>query len=165
MFFSNFRKNNEYSRRLELVVSSADRDTEWVGASFNCHGRLPFRLRSAPRVANPRRHLDSPTWRSRELRRASTVSLRRAQKAVVRTVALHYPARPPDPAATCFALRQLTKCQKCSITRSLRRIRPRPLPDPLGRTPAAHPPSSYRSGHTKPVINPRPSEGGAQRRA
>ncbi len=55
-------------------------------------GRLPFRLRSAPQVTNPRRHLDGPTM---ELRRTSTVSLRRAHQAVVRTVALGYPAHPP----------------------------------------------------------------------
>ncbi len=32
-------------------------------------GRLLFRLRSAPQVTNPRRHLDVQPWRSTELRR------------------------------------------------------------------------------------------------
>ncbi len=98
-------------------------------------GRLPFRLRSASRVTNPRCHLRRSNLEEHEAtqgRGQHSVSAQ-STKAVVGTVALHYPARratPPDPAATGFSRRQLTKCQRSSITRSHRRERTRPLPEP-----------------------------------
>ncbi len=95
-------------------------------------GLLPFHFRSAPRVVNPRRHLDGPTWRSTGLRRISRVSLRRAHRrssALGSKAVLHYPARPRGPASTCFTRGQLTECQTSSITRSHREARARPLPE------------------------------------
>ncbi len=46
---------------------------------------------------------------------------------------------PPDPAATCSARRQLTKCQMSSITRSHWRERPRPPPEPRRHSCCASP--------------------------
>jgi len=131
-------------------------------------GRLPFRLRRAPQVTNPRRHLMTvQPWRSTELRRASTVPLRRTHRRSSAQCPYANSAPPPlrlPPADSPRGGKQNARSEG-SITRSRLERTSRPLPGVWAAQLRRIPPSSRHRDRTVPASGPpraRPMKRGAE---
>jgi hypothetical protein len=103
--------------------------------------RLPFRLRSAPQVTNPRRHLDGPTMEKHGATQdqhgvpAQSTSGGRPYSGPMLSSTPHPIRLPPAD----LPRGSITECQKSSITRSHWREQSRPLPEPRPHSCGASP--------------------------